>query len=141
MPTRKLKNNTPLFNKLEDSYLTSTQIVTSQYWSAHVNRIKAVLAKEGLSGFGTNPDTTFGFGDASKFNPKHRLRRLIKIPVVYKIIEKYWVIYTINKYKTSFFACYKKIFKDLNFAHYMSSQLSQSTKKLKSSFYNCIKTN
>jgi len=140
MLKRELKNNTPLLNKLEDSYLTSTQIVTSQYWSAHVesgrevfplNRIKAVLAKEGLSGFGTNPDTTFGFGDASKFNPKHRLRRLIKIPVVYKIIEKYWVIYIVNKYKTSFFACYKKIFKDLNFVRYMSGQLSQSTKNLK----------
>jgi hypothetical protein len=83
----KLKNNTPLLDKLEDSYLTSTQNVSSQYWSTHVgestrgdehlgqlSRIKAALAKEGLSGFGTNPDTTFGFGDASKFNPRPRLR-------------------------------------------------------------------
>ena len=140
----KLKNNTPLLDKLEDSYLTSTQNVSSQYWSTHVgestrgdehlgqlSRIKAALAKEGLSGFGTNPDTTFGFGDASKFNPRPRLRRLIKIPVVYKMIEKYSVIYSINKYKNSFFACYKKIFKDLNFVHYMFDQLTQSTKNLK----------
>jgi len=33
MPIGKLKNNTPLLDKLEDSYLTSTQNVSSQYWS------------------------------------------------------------------------------------------------------------
>ena len=89
-----LEFDEPLFNELRRAYELKTQPVSS-YWGEYVRSIVSVIERDQLSGFGQNYFLTQGFGDALKTTiPRYRLRKILVLPALYKIVEKYSAIYS-----------------------------------------------
>lgn len=91
------------YNKLKNSYKQNNSN-TSLYWLNYVKDICEEIERNGFKNYGSNYKlTSGGFGDTPKISPRPSLRRLFKIPIIYKYLEKKYVYYVIKKTKLNYF--------------------------------------
>lgn len=98
-----LKHNKEDYNGLKKDYQQSHRD-SSLYWSNYVKDICDEIEKNGFKNYGSNYKlTSGGFGDTPKIPPRPSLRRLFKIPFIYKYLEKKYVDYINKKTKLNYF--------------------------------------
>lgn len=77
-----------LFDRLYDDFKNTSKI-SSKYWENYVKSISNELEVNGLKNFGKKfIITSGGFGDIPKLTPRPLARRVFKIPLIYKFLEK-----------------------------------------------------
>lgn len=93
-----------LFDRLYDDYKKNTSKIASKFWENYVKSISNELEVNGLKNFGKKFIITLGgFGDIPKLTPRPLVRRVFKIPLIYKFLEKKYTYYIVNNVKNNFF--------------------------------------
>lgn len=126
-----------VFRKLEKAFNESpySQQV-GDYWSSYVASIVSVINREQLSGFGDNYALTQGFGDALRYEaPRQRIRKLVRIPAIYKAIEKALVIRAQRQRAPVLFQANRAVFSNPGFAIELAKELDSTTRALSISRY------
>lgn len=120
-----------IYSDLRSAY-ESNSYATSEYWSDYVRSILNIIEHDKLSGFGNDYFLTQGFGDALRLTvPRYRLRKILKIPALYKLVEKYSVIVRYRKIKRKLFKQVEGIFGGLDFVDYLAARLDIVTNELR----------
>ncbi len=127
--SKKLKYDEKLFKLFLDSYY-SIQYKPSQYWESYVDQIIAVIKKDHLNQFGSDYVLTKGFGDAIKYTPNKKLRKIFPIPFLYKFAEKKLALHRYGKAKKIIFSKAKKFITDEKLVNEISDSLDSSTRNL-----------
>tara|TARA_Y100000746_G_scaffold224074_1_gene226270 strand:- start:335 stop:1396 length:1062 start_codon:yes stop_codon:yes gene_type:complete len=127
---KNLKYDVNLFKLFLDSYY-SIEYKPSQYWKSYVDQIINVLKKDHLDQFGSDYFLTKGFGDAIKYTPKKKLRKILRIPFLYKIAEKKLALYRYGKAKKIIFSKAKKFITDENLVNKICDSLDSTTRNLR----------
>jgi hypothetical protein len=92
-----------LFARLYDDFKITSKN-SSKYWDNYVKSIVNEIEVNGLKNFGKKfVITSGGFGDVPKLTPRPLARRVFKIPIIYKFLEKKYTYYLVNKIKNNFF--------------------------------------
>lgn len=77
-----------LFARLYDDFKITSKN-SSKYWENYVKSIVNEIEVNGLKNFGKKfVITSGGFGDVPKLAPRPLARRVFKIPIIYKFLEK-----------------------------------------------------
>lgn len=133
MKMRELEFDRALFQKMERAFDESPyKAQVGEYWANYVASIVSVINKSGLSGFGDDYYLTQGFGDALKYHaPRHRLRKLVRVPAIYQALEKQIVIYNQRKMAGSLFRRHEQVFVNTRaLALFMAKSLDGDVKAL-----------
>ena len=125
----RLKYDVKLFKLFLDSYY-SIEYKPSQYWKGYVDEIIKVIEKDHLNKFGSDYILTKGFGDAIKYPPNKKIRKILRIPFLYKIVEKKLALYRYVKAKKIIFSKAKKFITDEKFVNKISESLDLTTRNL-----------
>ena len=121
-----------VFRKLEKAFYDSpySQQV-GDYWSSYIASIVSVINNQRLTGFGDNYNLTQGFGDALRYDaPRRRLRKLIRIPALYRAIEKALVIRAQKQRAPVLFSQNRAVFATPEFAELLAKELNGATLSL-----------
>lgn len=128
-----MKHDLELYQKLKKEFDDSTFNKTSDYWSGYIKNIVYELDKNGLNNFGRKYVTNAGgFGDAPKIGQRPLLRKIFKLPFVYKFLEKQYVNFYIKRIKEHFFNSLKSTnyFSKSDLLIYISQKLNNKTRSV-----------
>ena len=128
--SHKLIYDKELFKLFKKSYY-SIKYDPSQYWKSYVEQIINVIENDHLDQFGKDYILTKGFGDAIKYTPKKKIRKILRIPYLYKFVEKKLALYRYGKAKKTIFSKAKKFITDYNLVNKISDSLDSTTRNLK----------
>lgn len=127
--THKLIYDKKLFKLFKNSYY-SIKYDPSQYWKSYVDEIIKVIEKDHLNKFGRDYILTKGFGDAIKYTPKNKIRKILRIPFLYKFAEKKLTLHRYGKAKKTIFSKAKKLITDEKLVNKLSESLDLTTRNL-----------
>lgn len=113
---RQLEFDADLFQTLKTKAKSA-----STYWGPYVESITNIITKDGLKGFGDNYYLTQAFGDALRYDaPRHRIRKLLKTPRLYKFVERCLVLAKHKKIRRDLYPQCEAIFSDKGFVNYLA---------------------
>ena len=99
----KMVHDKKLYAKLVDDYKRGSK-KSSKFWDNYVKNISDEVEINGLENFGKKyVITSGGFGDIPKLSPRPLARRVFKIPLIYKFLEKKYTYFLVNRVKNNFF--------------------------------------
>ena len=97
-----IKHNEESYLKLKNEY-DDSENKPSSFWHQYVNDICNEIEKNGFKNYGTSYKLTYGgFGDTPKITPRPLLRKIFKIPLIYKYFEKKYVYFVLDRVKKKF---------------------------------------
>ncbi len=104
----------------------------SDFWKEYVHTIDLELSKNGFKNFGNKYSSNAGgFGDAPKITPRPFLRRIFKIPLIYRMLELFWVKALTKKTETSFFSYLEsEKLTTINLLRHIANKVNEQTKEL-----------
>ena len=98
-----IKHNEESYLKLKNEY-DDSENKPSSFWHQYVNDICNEIEKNGFKNYGTSYKLTYGgFGDTPKITPRPLLRKIFKIPLIYKYFEKKYVYFVLDRVKKNFY--------------------------------------
>ena len=134
-----LEDNEDIYQKLKDSWIKNYGD-NSTYWKEYVSLIASTIEKKGLKDFGTNRSLSIGFGDARKTTKSLKIRKYLKFPFLYKILEYLLTIYRYRKNRLVLNKRKKILWKSITEKLvFLSNKVNSKTKDLR--INRCIKVN
>ena len=118
----KLNFNKELFNEFADSY-QKFEVNPSKYWNEYINMVLDEIDKDGLNGFGSVYNLTRGFGDAMSYPKRPKIRSLLKLPFLFKPVEKFLANRNQNKKSKTVFASSKDFFTQIKDRFFYNQKL------------------
>ena len=121
--------NEHLFEKFRKAY-NESQVKSSEYWQGYVDMILDEIKTNKLDGFGTAPQLTRGFGDAMSWPARPRVRALLKVPFLYRAVEKYLTNRSWKKSSNNSFTNAQGFFSQKLFIENLSREIAPVTREL-----------
>ena len=124
-----IRHNVKLYERLKLEYQNS-DIEPSQYWKNYVHSICNEIEKNGLEYYGKKYIlNSGGFGDTPKITPRPLIRKIFKIPFIYKFLEKKYVYYQLKKIRKNFFNHLKNDdFSKVELLEFISNKIDKKTR-------------